>query len=218
MATFTFIVIEPLLPLSSGMACLQISIYVQCKSLLVPANLSKSWSFPLFRVTVTCGLGGGSKGDQGKRTSRVKQAKDRRELKRERREISRYWKRRGVRRGRREVMRRRRRRENCTPLTHTFTRPHQDDWPELPVWEHWCQYWCCYRIKKSSGCCVLWTGIEGILGGGRQFWEGGKYWKRGREIRGKKGRKTGNWGVGWVAWSLLDRWFGKPDSALAMLM
>ena len=70
----------------------------------------------------------------------AKQTKDRRELRREegrgRREVSRHWKR-GERRGRREVrMRRRKRRDNCTPITHTFTRPHQENWPELPVWEH----------------------------------------------------------------------------------
>ena len=87
----------------------------------------------MFRVTVTCGIGR-SRGDQGKMTRRVKQTKGRREGGRGRREISRHLKRR-ERRGRREV-RRRIRRDNCTPITHTFTRPHQENWPELPVWEH----------------------------------------------------------------------------------
>ena len=171
--------------------------------------LSKSWSFPLFRVTVTCGLGDGSKkGEQGKRTSRVKQAKDRRELRkagvRGRGELSRHGKRR-LRRGRREVMRRRRRRDNCSPITHTFTRPHQDNWPELPVWEHWCQYWCCYRIKNSSSCSSC-RGTEGIIGG-----------KKTVSIRSRFRSGPRQLGVGWVAWPLLDRWFGKPDSAFAML-
>ena len=89
-------------------------------------------------MTVTCGPGR-SRGEQGKMTRRVKQTKDRRELRREggrgRRQVSRHWKR-GERRGRREVRRRRMRRDNCTPITHTFTRPHQENWPELPVWEH----------------------------------------------------------------------------------
>ena len=73
-------------------------------------------------------------------TRRGKQSKDRRELRRGggrgRRQVSKNLKRR-ERRGRREVRRRRMRgRDNCSPITHTFTRPHQENWPELPVWEH----------------------------------------------------------------------------------
>lgn len=100
--------------------------------------LSFHWdALPSHKVTVTCGVGR-FKGEKGRRTRRAKEnggnAQDwRREGGRGRREVS------GMLRRERRIQRReamRRRRFSCSQLTHTFTRPHQQNWPEVPVWEH----------------------------------------------------------------------------------
>ena len=127
---------------SIGTPCLPTSRYLFSFRKLHSLNFSEI-NFCLFlsslsRVTVTCGVGR-FKGEKGRRTRRAKEnggnAQDwRREGGRGRREVS------GMLRRERRIQRReamRRRRFSCSQLTHTFTRPHQQNWPEVPVWEHW---------------------------------------------------------------------------------
>ena len=127
---------------SIGTPCLPTSRYLFSFRKLHSLNFS-GINFCLFlpslsRVTVTCGVGR-FKGEKGRRTRRAKEnggnAQDwRREGGRGSREVS------GMLRRERRIQRReamRRRRFSCSQLTHTFTRPHQQNWPEVPLWEHW---------------------------------------------------------------------------------